>query len=308
MVDRSPAPASDLWAPRWRGQPGRLEVTYATFTDRATGTGIWLHHEMVASPAVSSGGARSNTAATHTTAWAAVFPVDGVPRWCRTESIDIDRHGSKGVADSLSWDLHWNADDQRPLYTFPRWAWHRELLPAAQVVPAPHLDVTGSFNWEDASIDEVDAVGGVARIFGHGNAQRWGWLHADLGDGDVMELVTAVSMRPGLNRLPAVTHVRFRIGGVDWPSLDAPSFLLGTRLSKESWTVRGRIGRSKLLVNVLQPAERCVAIDYHDPDGATATCHNTERADVEIRLTGGPNGDRVWTLDGTGHSEVGTRP
>jgi hypothetical protein len=34
--------------PRWRGQRGHLEVHYLTATDGATGTGLWLHHEVVA--------------------------------------------------------------------------------------------------------------------------------------------------------------------------------------------------------------------------------------------------------------------
>jgi hypothetical protein len=273
-------------------------VTYATFTDRASGTGLWLHHETVAAP---EGGH-------HTTAWAAVFPPDGPPTWERVDAIDIGRDGSKGEAGPITWDLTWDASGQRTLYTFPRWSWRRELLPASQVVPAPRVDVTGHLAWDGGSLDDVNATGGVARIFGHGNAKRWGWIHADLGDGDVMELVTAVSMRPGLNRLPPVTHVRFRLAGTDWPTLQGPSFGLRTTLATDAWSVAGRIGRAKLSVRVSQPADRCVAIDYHDPDGATATCHNTERADIEIRLTGGPTGDRTWRLDGIGHSEVGVRP
>ena len=40
--------SADWWAPRWRGQQGRLEVWYATATDTETGTGIWVHGETVA--------------------------------------------------------------------------------------------------------------------------------------------------------------------------------------------------------------------------------------------------------------------
>ena len=54
---------------RWRGQPGRLEVWYSTLTDPTTGTGFWLHTELVAPT--------SGAAFLH--GWAAAFPVDGPP-------------------------------------------------------------------------------------------------------------------------------------------------------------------------------------------------------------------------------------
>ena len=36
-----------LYPPRLTGRAGRLEVWYATLTDPVTGTGIWIHHEVV---------------------------------------------------------------------------------------------------------------------------------------------------------------------------------------------------------------------------------------------------------------------
>jgi len=278
-----------IWGPRWRGRPGRLEVWYGTFTDLASGDGLWLHHEHV-SP---TGGGEP-----FTTAWAASFPAHGPPVWHRTGTIELRRDGSSGTAGGLAWDLEWDASAERPLFTFPRWAWTREVLPAAQIVAAPALRV-------DGTVDGHPFVGSgnVARIYGHGNARRWAWLHADLGDGDVLELVAAVSTRPGLRALPPITHLRYRIDGHDGPSLAGPSFGLRARLELPRWSVSGRIGRRRVRIEVDQPAERCVAIDYHDPDGATATCTNTERADVIITI-----GDRTWRLDGTGHAEVGTRP
>jgi hypothetical protein len=53
-----------------------------------------------------------------------------------------------------------------------------------------------------------------------------------------------------------------------------------------------------------------VRLDYTDPNGDGAVCSNTERADVEVKL------DRwkgrwitvaEWSLEGTGHSELGAR-
>ena len=55
--------------PRWHGQPSRLEVHYLTATDERTGTGLWLHHEVV-SP--TSGEAYSH-------GWLATFPVEAPP-------------------------------------------------------------------------------------------------------------------------------------------------------------------------------------------------------------------------------------
>lgn len=52
-------------APRWNGTPGRTEVWYTTLTDPATGTGVWLHHELTAPADGSEPFAHG---------WAAVFP------------------------------------------------------------------------------------------------------------------------------------------------------------------------------------------------------------------------------------------
>jgi hypothetical protein len=55
-----------------------------------------------------------------------------------------------------------------------------------------------------------------------------------------------------------------------------------------------------------------VAVEYHDPDGAPATCTNSERADAEIvlerRTASGWAVERRWTLTGTAHAEIGSRP
>jgi hypothetical protein len=312
---------SAWWRQRWRGQPNRLEVWYATCTDAATGTGVWVHGETVA-PA--DGGEP------YAHGWIAVFPPDGPPTWERTprtpverpargaatprrppgftaEDLRIDPSGSAGQAGSIRWDLHWDAAGQRGLATFPRWAWDRELLPAAQVVPAPSLRVHGTID-VDGTPTTIDGPGAAARIYGHGNAKRWGWLHAELGGGDVLEVVSAVSTRPGLRALPPLTFLKLRLDGADWPEVRLASFGLKNRLALPTWTIRGRAGGDRLELRVDLPPDRCVAIPYTDPDGATATCTNTERADLDLRITRRDGTERRWHLDGTAHAEVGTRP
>jgi hypothetical protein len=410
-----------LLCSRWRGQTGRLEVWYTTLTDPATGTGVWIHHELVAP---------SDGRAPYAHGWAVLFPpgespvlgrfgphpwtpspafaVPGVelrparppsthaagrsaeprpmadsgpprtgPQDLRDDtSADADPAGIAGTdyqtprptgepgrrtsgqagslpqdlaesdrdtppyrpggetgplpqdlagsdddapsyrlsgeAGSLSWDLV-GSGGGAPLYTFPRWAWRRELLPAAQVVPAPGEVFDGTVRCGDRVLDVRNAPGATARIYGHGNARRWAWLHADLGGGDVCEVVAAVSTRRGLDRLPPLPFVRLRVGGVEWPGGDG--LLAATRMRATiglpSWKVSGRSGDRMIRVEVTQPPGATVAVDYTDPDGSAAVCHNSERADAVITLLRRDGKrwelDRRWHLEGTAHAEVGLR-
>ncbi|WP_211277764.1 hypothetical protein [Couchioplanes caeruleus] len=320
-ADGGPAPVApdDLLPSRWRGQPGRLEVWYATVTDPATGTGIWLHHELVApadgSPARAHG-------------WAAVFPRDAPPVWERfgpapwpaerpvagydAGGITVTAQELTGAAGDLRWRLRVSGDGD-PMFTFPRWAWHRELLPAAQILPVPTGRFTGTVQVGERELTLSDAPGNLARIYGHGNARRWAWLHADLGDGDVCEVVAAVSTRPGLNRLPALPFVRLRVGGIEYPAGDPllAALRFRARLGRPRWTVTGRSGDRRISVAVTMPPERTIAVPYADPDGAPAVCHNCEVADavvlLERRHRDGWREERRWELIATAHAEVGER-
>ncbi|OBG30374.1 hypothetical protein A5672_01980 [Mycobacterium alsense] len=300
-------------APRWRGRPGRLEVWYATLSDPRTRAALWIHCETVAP--------LSGAAYAH--GWATWFPPDGPPRterfgpeparpaagaaWFDAAGVRVAREELAGRAGSLSWHLSWK-DDGAPLWTFPRAAWERELLPGAQVVVAPTAEFTGSLTHSqaDTALRLEGWRGGVAHIYGHGNAKRWGWLHADLScggaDGDVVEAVTAVSHKPGLRRLAPMAFVRFRIDGKDWPTSPLPSLRMRTTLGVRHWQLEGRIGGRQVLIRVDQPPERCVSLGYTDPDGGEAVCTNTEQADIHIDI-----GDRHWSVLGTGHAEVGLR-
>ncbi|GLZ05045.1 hypothetical protein Acsp03_25110 [Actinomadura sp. NBRC 104412] len=318
---RVPAPSGPpaLMRSRWRRQPGRLEVWYTTLTDPATGTGIWLHHELVAS---GEGKARAH-------GWAAVFPPGEAPVFGRFGPYGWDDGDGPGFtagpvehvpgrltgkAGDLSWELSETGTGE-PLYTFPRWAWEREVLPAAQIVPMPAATYDGVVRFGDRELEVRGGRGGSARIYGHGNAERWAWLHADLGGGDVCEVVAAVSTRPLMNRLPALPFVRLRVDGEDWPAGDPllAAFRLRCEPMLPTWTVHGRVGDRRVHIQVTQRPEETVAVDYADPDGRPAVCHNTERADVVITLSRrtaarGWSVEREWRLDGTGHAEVGLRP
>ena len=291
--------------PRWQGQRGRLEVWYATLTHPATSTGLWLHHEVVAPP----------EAEPFAHGWVALFPSDRTPT--------VERFGPcpaspgeapqllQGKAGTIAWDLT-ASDDSPPLYTFPRWAWERELLPGAQVVTSPTAMFGGTVQHVDEAVDVDGSRGALAHIYGHGNAERWGWLHADLGDGDVLEIVAAAPRRRALAWLSPLPLVQLRLGGRDWPRDPlAAAPLLRARLGLPRWSVRGVVGRRRLRVDVRIPDAESVALDYADPDGSPATCVNSERSDADItleRFDGRWRTERTWSLRGTAHAEIGTRP
>ncbi|MER6278013.1 hypothetical protein ABT202_17195 [Streptomyces sp900105245] len=315
---------AEFLRPRWCGEPGRTEVWYTTVTDPATGAGLWLHHELTAPDDGSEPYAHG---------WAAVFPKDGPVRHARfgptgwrpretgfgADGVEVRPGRLSGSADggALRWDLAEQPTDG-PLFTFPRWAWRRPLLPAAQMLPAARARYDGTFTHDGETLTLSAAPGASARIYGHGNARRWAWLHADLGGGDVLEIVAAVSMRPGLRRLPPLVFLRLRRHGRTWPrraERSAAGWAGGGRFRADialpTWTVVGRSGLRRVRVEVTQPADRTLSLDYTDPDGRHATCRNSERADAHVLLErrrfGGWRTEAEWTLDGTAHAEVGTR-
>lgn len=305
---------------RWRGQANRLEAWYATLSDRSNGIGLWVHHEMVAPSAGEP----------YAHGWTALFrpsqpvvlerfgPSPAGPHlptdsYAPCSGSAIDPPGIRGSAGRLAWDLHWGTAAVRPLWTFPSWAWQREVLPAAQVVPVPNASFQGTIALDGETFTLSGLTrGNLAHIYGHGSAERWGWLHADLGGGDVLEIVSAVSRRPAMNRLPPLAFIQLRLGEHDWPRdplLAAPLFR--TQLGLPRWEVSGALGRWRLRVEVEIPPQGAVEVGYVDPDGATATCTNSEIANALVVLEHRRNHweiEHEWSLRGTAHSEIGTRP
>ncbi|MGX7826532.1 hypothetical protein ACTG9Q_15700 [Actinokineospora sp. 24-640] len=307
-----------LMLPRWRGEPGRLEVWYATITDPVTGTGLWVHHELVAP--VDGGPPRRH-------GWIALFPPGMPPEIERFQvtspvaSIGLNALDSVDGTSTLrlsgstsgsgySWHLE-QTSRSAPLYTFPEWAWRHRLLPAAQIVPMPTATYNGYVLHPRGELVLENASGAMGRIYGRGNALRWAWLHADLGDGDVLEVVSAVSAHGPLRRLPALTLLRLRHRGRTWPSADsllcAPAFR--SVVDFPEWSVRGRIGRTRIRVDTTFVPEHTLVMDYTGPDGRRSTCRNSERASatvvVERRRSGRWEPAARWHLAERAHAEIG---
>ncbi|WP_208106492.1 hypothetical protein [Streptomyces sp. GC420] len=339
-------------APRWDGTAGRTEVWYTTLTDPETGTGIWLHHELTAPADGSRAFAHGWVAAfphdgppRHARFGPVPWPEartnsepDTEPDTEPKSEPETRAEGGEaeagtgigfaaagvlaapgrlaGTADGFSWNLT-EHPEAPPLFTFPRWSWRRPLLPAAQMLPTGRASYDGEFTHDGHTLALRDAHGASARIYGHGNARRWAWLHADLGNGDVLEIVAAVSTRPGLRALPPLVFLRLRQGDRTWPrrvERGAVGWMgpgrFRARIGLPTWTVSGRAGLRRIRVEVTQPPDRTLALDYRDPDGSPAVCRNSETADAEVlveRWRGRWRREAQWSLKGTAHAEVGDR-
>lgn len=314
-------PAEVVWAPRWRGRAGRLEVWYTTITDPATGTGAWLHSELVA-PADGTG------AFVH--GWVAVFPPGTTPLVARfgpraiaappagrrpaISEVDAGPRVFAGRCKTAEWTLtaRWSA---APMYTFPRWTWRHEVLPATHLVATPGARFDGTIRIDGHEFVFSDASGAASRIYGTGNAHRWAWLHADLEEGTVLEVVAAVSHLAPLRRLSPLTFVRLRTPVGDLPRFAGPvrPARWRTHIRPDAWTATGAVGaRQRLHVTVHLPAERTVTLEYAEPRGHAVSCTNTERADAVVSWTRrkGRRWEeiRTWRLHGTAHAEVGGTP
>ncbi|HET6876769.1 MAG TPA: hypothetical protein VFH38_04515 [Jatrophihabitans sp.] len=311
-------PADAVWAPRWRGRPGRLEVWYTTLTDPRTGTGAWLHTELVApadgAPAFAHG-------------WVAVFPPGAAPLVDRFGPRDVVASAPRrapslpeiesgprvhaGQSRGASWTLtaHWPGS---PLYTFPRWSWQHDVLPAAQLVATPGARYDGTICIAGQEFVFSDARGASSRIYGTGNAHRWAWLHADLDDDTTLEAVAAVSHLTPLRRLAPLTFVRMRTPAGDLPAvrgLSGPA-RWHADIARGSWTAAGPLAAGqRLRIAVRLPTERTVTLDYAEPRGHAVRCSNSERADavVEWKRRAGRRWVTVrsWQLRGTAHAEIG---
>ena len=290
---------------------GRLEVWYDTFSDDKHG--YWIHHELIS----------SIKGETYSTGWIAIFELGKKPiferfedrdildsKYFKTDSVSLTPIDRIGKTKNIEWDIKVDGKSD-PLYTFGRLSWKKEILPASQIVPLPTAKYTGTIKVKGKEF-KIDCTGASARIFGLGNAKRWVWLHADLGDNNVVEVVSAVSKKKYLENLKPLSFVKIRFDGKEYPinSLLC-AFFFKTEITDNSFRVSGRFPRLRVDIKVSQPRERCVVVDYLDPDGEAAQCINTEIADVDIRVMKKIKNEWeevfVKRLEGCGHSEIGIR-
>lgn len=80
-----------------------------------------------------------------------------------TRSVEAVPGRLTGRAGPWHWDLTERPDQaEKPLYTFPRWAWNKELLPAAHLVATPGARYDGTVSHQDGRILRLTDAPGPA--------------------------------------------------------------------------------------------------------------------------------------------------
>lgn len=322
---------SELLSVRSNGVDPRLEVWYLTASDSANNSGLWIHYELVT----------KEDQEIYLDGWLAYFQPNKEPLLFRSGRIPVDiitNQGKKVIAkgednakliktkelsfDGSTFEGHLDGVDFEisidgvidPIYTFAKWSWEKETLPASQIVPIPKAKIKGEIHLHNQEANEItfSGVGGLARIFGHGSAKKWAWLHAHLDDDTVLEAVVAQPKTPALSLIRPLAFIQLKRNEDVWPKDPiTASMFFKAKLNRHFWTVKGRIGRRRLIFEVSIPEDNCVKVGYVDPDGSTATCVNSEVSSVMAilqRRFRRWETQKVWHLQNIAHAEYGDRP
>ncbi len=314
---------------QWDGSPGHYEVYYLSATDRRSGLGLWIRYTMRA----------PLNGAPECALWFMAMDRDGL-RFARktTRSIeeltaqhepfhltlagaDLSDRGMAGDIDGVAWELSWDPSLPAAEHVHPLLQ-RAGIAKTVLVLAHPDLAISGTVRFGGHEFTLDGARGGQAHLWGSKHAARWAWAHAnDLRSldgerrpGAYIDGVSVFVPRFGRELGPS-TPVVGRFGGRDFRSTDPVRVVVNdSRFGLTTWRFEAREGNRRVVGEVDAPRESLVGVTYHDPDGDTAYCYNSEVASMRLfvwdRTARGRFG---WTLrdtlvaDGTTHYEYAQR-
>lgn len=299
-------------APRWRGQAPFHEDWYAKANLPAEDASVWVRYTL---RAPEGGGAEASV-------WAIVEAAGEARAAKRTVSADelelgrdpfrvetphgaLRRDGCRGRVGAIGFDLSWEPTPYvfRPL---PGWAYRLPDRVSKTVTPNPNLAVRGTVEVGGRELELAGAPGQQGHVWGRAHADEWAWVHDNAGPGPVVSVVAGRRSLAGVpTPLFAVALVRRRGRTLAFRNPLVNRVSLGDgRLELEAHGLGHRL-------RVQAEADRLRRLAYADPDGTPAYCHNTKRADAEVRLDerrlSGYRPVGSWTTSGTMALEVGRR-
>jgi hypothetical protein len=314
---------------QWDGSPGHYEVYYLSATDPRSGLGLWVRYTMRAPlqgppecalwfMAMDRDGSRFARKLTR--------PIEELtaqhePFHLTLAGADLSDRGMAGGFEDVAWELLWEpslpaVDHVHPLVR--RSGVAKTLLRLVH----PDLAISGTVRFDGRELELDGARGGQANVWGSKHAARWTWAHAndlrgldgERRPGAYVDGVSVYVERFGRELGPS-TPIVGRFGGRDFRSTDPVRVVRNTsRFGLTSWRFEARDGARRVVGEVDAPRESLVGVTYHDPDGDSAYCYNSEVASMRLfvwdRTARGRFG---WTLrdtlvaDGTTHFEYAQR-
>lgn len=321
MLDQASAALRE--AERVRAVPGRrgwYEVFYVTVA-LGGGRAAWLRYAYVAPRAGEASAAL----------WACAFDRSRPRRFAWRRSLagsawsprpdggvdlagaglgPLGCHGDVGDAEGrrMRWELRWDPLCE-PFAYFPDGMERISGGATFPIAAVPVARATGVVEVDGESLDCDGALLEQAHLFGGRHARTWGWVHALGFDDDPEGMLTVIWARPqrlgGL--LPAASALALRLDG----RLHRSSSLSAARWNDDGGgevVFGGRADAAEIEGTVSVPVESLTGVTYHDPDGSTVHCANTEVADLDVvvRIDGAER--RLRCAAACGFERGGRRP
>lgn len=283
----------------WDGSPGHYEVRYLTFTDPASGTGVWIRLTMRAPSdggtpeffvwflAMTPGGEVFARKTTHASAVAGGDTL-------RYGDAELGDTWTRGSVPDASWDLSWTprlpmAEPVHPLLARAR------IAKTVFTVPHPDVLVSGTLAFGGRTLQVDAAKGGQAHLWGSKHAQRWAWTHCNDFDGvddTFWEGVSVFVPRFGRTIGPS-TPIVARVRGEAFASIGPVAIVRNaSAFDLTSWTCTATDARRRLVAEITAPRETLVGVTYTDPDGEKAYCYNSEVASMTLHVE--DRAGRAW--------------
>ncbi|MBI4208143.1 MAG: hypothetical protein HY538_00350 [Deltaproteobacteria bacterium] len=188
----------------------------------------------------------------------------------------------------FEWDLQWDPNPDTICYLPYAWL-YKAPLPKTKVL-TPNIDIRfhGTFRTQDQTFVCEGEPGEQTHIWGVKHAQRWVWGHCNTFKEDPSAVFWGLSAQIPIGSwiTPPLSVFYFRYRGGEylvnrlWKGWSHP-----TDFSLGHWDFTAIVSKDLRLKGEFRTtSDRCVGVEYRDPDGDPLYCNNTKIADFRLTV------------------------